>query len=287
MSSIFWLKTNHWISESPLRTLLYEISKVPGSLTAYNPTQDPSDPAREFEERKRMAEQARVERVEKASYVESEVVPTEPEEQYFYGPFWRKCDYTDNNLFCPSCQTDAIARQTNTQYQWNCIRRSADSYAPQQRYSVEDCREARLELAARINAGIHQTGMGLMNLRSDTTKWLVALADRLIGNKCYIYGERLMKAVSHVGEVRLPSEMAEELCKSRKMRQVNVTMERSYNTITDETEEFFRIGKDFGNVAYKSYVMHLLATQGNLNESKRQLQQPKNAVTSWNFGWVY
>lgn len=105
-------------------------------------------------------------------------------------------------------------------------------------------------MGARIRVALVDSGMDQLNIRNDIAKWLITFADSMIGDKCYSRGEALMKAVSHFGEVRIPPSMAEELCGSKKMRQVNVTLERVYNESTGEIEECFRIGKDFGNVAY-------------------------------------
>lgn len=168
-----------------------------------------------------------------------------------YGPFWRRCGYSNETIFCMRCRHDPASRLTNTEYQWTCIRCRANSSACQMTYSVESNRQSRLEMGARIAVALKESGMNLLSIKDDVTRWLIWLADRMVGNKMYEFGERLMKASSHMGEIRIPPHMAEELRKGGKMRQIYVNIERSYSSITNEVEEYFLLGKDFGNVAYK------------------------------------
>lgn len=245
--------------------ILSEIALPPIILQDTTHTQEPAELLKEFERKKKEAEEARTHRKEKADFVDSQVVNVQPDEQFFYGPFWRLCDYSNDKIFCVKCRTDERARATNTENQCTCIHCSANSYAPQSRYNVESQREARLEMGARIKIALKESMMDQINIKEDITGWLVTLADCMIGNKSYQKGEKFMKAVSHFGEVRIPPHMAEELCNSGKMRRCNIIIEKLYNDATDETESYFRIGKDFGNVAYPDYVKRLFASRGDLD----------------------
>lgn len=113
-------------------------------------------------------------------------------------------------------------------------------------------------MGARLKNFFEETGMLLLDIRENLMEWLITLAEVTIGNKGNARGERIMKAASHHGEIRLPIHLAEELCNGKKMRRVAVTLERNYNNVAQVTEEYLRIGKDFGNVAYSSYVRKLI-----------------------------
>ena len=254
-------------------TILAEVAKPPTIISSSDLTQDPATLGLEFEEKRKEVDEARRVRKEKADFVAAEIIGVQPQEQFFYGPFWRLCDYNNKQMFCVKRRTDPKARETNTESQWTCVRCSANSYALQGRYDAESMREARLVMGARIRVALRESRVDEINIREDITRWLMTLADSMIGNKCYRRGEAFMRAASHFGEARLPPSMAEELCRSKKMRQVNVTLERAYNEVTGNVEEYFRMRKDFGNVAYAEYFKQLLSTRGNRDKLMNDMFQ--------------
>lgn len=124
-------------------TDLAEIAVIPKVFAVGAPEQVRGDPMADFAKRREEVEKAREGSKPKPSFVEAEVISVIPREEYFYGVFWGLCDYSNEHLFCEKCRSAPELRTRNTDYQWSCIRCSANSYAAQNRYSVEDMREKK------------------------------------------------------------------------------------------------------------------------------------------------
>ena len=155
----------------------------------------------------------------KAAWIDAEMAPTDLEPREDNNVYWFPVDTeNDAELMCNICRANAKAK-TEKFYKFkenarNCINCSAND---QCQYGVArdqgqytraapelSEQQALMILATRIRYALETTGMSAMRIDIDFKDWLVNVAATFVANAGLSYGEKLMKAVSHMGGVRVP-----------------------------------------------------------------------------------
>ena len=67
-------------------------------------------------------------------------------------------------------------------------------------------------LATRVRCALEATGIALLQIDEGFKDWLVNAAASFVANVQLAYGEKLMKAVSHVGGVRVHAYYVQGPC---------------------------------------------------------------------------
>lgn len=212
------------------------------------------DPTQGLREIIAKASKTRVRRKKEVTWVGAEILKAELSPIHVYGPFWRKIDPQGERIVCKECREEPGKRARNWNNPTCCLYCQTNYYANGHQYQVQEKRKDVVSLGARIQNMLTLTGMDKMDINADMVGSLTALSDALISNKCMQEGEKIMKALSHMGEIRVPPEHAPNICAEGKLKRYSVLIERSFNTRTQSAEEYFRLGKDYGNVAYSEFL---------------------------------
>eukprot|EP00435_Cladocopium_sp_Y103_P015282 s3183_g3.t1 len=115
-------------------------------------------------------------------------------------------------------------------------------------------RKSVLMLAARLKVAFETCGLDLVDMSQDFQKWLVFSAASVVANVQLSYGEELMKSLSHMGGVRIPSHQAREIFKNGRGKQFSVYRERLRDPVTNSNVLVYRLTRDCGNVTYKDFL---------------------------------
>eukprot|EP00435_Cladocopium_sp_Y103_P010033 s6233_g2.t1 len=86
------------------------------------------------------------------------------------------------------------------------------------------------------------------------------ITNATVGNKLVLFGEALLKALSHFGMVRVPRDRVGQIFQGKRGRQYVVIREEFH--MNDCGSRFaYRVSKDYGNVFYKDYLKHVLGRE--------------------------
>ena len=121
-------------------------------------------------------------------------------------------------------------------------------------------------LATRIQHALETTSMSVMKIDVDFKDWLVNVAATFVANAGLSYGEKLMKAVSHMGGFRVPEHQVSEIFKSHRGKQFLVMRAEFLDPVSQEKIRAYRLSKDCGNVLYKDFLVKILDSDDKMNE---------------------
>ena len=148
----------------------------------------------------------------KAAWIEAEMAPTDLEPREDNNVYWFPVDVEfDEGLMCKFCRAN-VGNEKFHQHKENarnCINCSANDQCQygidrdQGRFSratpeISE-QQALMILAARIQHALEVSGMAVQSIDVDFKDWLVQVAASFVANAGLSYGEKLMKAVSHMG----------------------------------------------------------------------------------------
>eukprot|EP00435_Cladocopium_sp_Y103_P036926 s488_g9.t1 len=104
-----------------------------------------------------------------------------------------------------------------------CINCSANNQSQYKRTGPElGEAQALMILAARLKTALKVTGADMIDPRAGFKDWLINVAASFVANHGLPYGEKLMKAVSHMGGVRVPVEQIKEIFRNGRGKQFSV-----------------------------------------------------------------
>ena len=157
------------------------------------------------------------------------MAPTDLEPQADHDIYWSPVDLAhDTGLVCVECRSNTKTERMYTfkENSRNCINCSAND---QCQYGVAHDQgqythvapelteqQALMILATRIKCALEASGMALIRIDEVFKSWLVNVAAAFVANMSLAYGEKLMKAVSHMGGVRIPSHQVREIFKNNR-----------------------------------------------------------------------
>ena len=104
-----------------------------------------------------------------------------------------------------------------------------------------------------MKVAFENCGIQFADITQGFQEWLAFTAASLVSNALLPYGEHLMKSLSHMGGVRLPSQQVREIFKNSRGKQFSIYRERIYDEQSRRSILAFRVTKDCGNVAYKDF----------------------------------
>ena len=219
------------------------------------------DAQEELEElRKTMKEvQERMEKQgERVGYVTTEMSRVHIELASHIPQTWGRTDMDDDDckIVCPTCRTNKDARYHNTKNETWCLFCCANSQAQfrqEKAYSTDERRSENVQLLARVRNYFEKNNIDLLDFANkDPLDELVRLTYHMVGGQTY-GGEKIMKAISGIGEVRMDPALAEQMCNRGRLKQGVVSIESEY----DETEKrkvfYYRLGYDMGNACYADF----------------------------------
>ena len=193
--------------------------------------------------------------------------------------YWFPVDIKqDNELICTVCRANAGSEKfyQHKENARNCINCSANDQCQygidrdQGRFSrvaheISE-QQALMMLAARIKRALKLSGMTIQRIDVDFKDWLVQVAASFVANAGLSYGEKLMKAVSHMGGVRVPEHQVREIFRNYRGKQFLVMRTLIQDPISQEWIHAYRLSKDCGNVLYKDFLVKILDSAGKMNE---------------------
>ena len=168
------------------------------------------------------------EQKKKAASIEAEMAPTDLEPRADHDIYWFPVDLAhDTELVCVECRSNKAEKMyTFKENSRNCINCSAND---QCQYGVAHDQgqytrvapelteqQALIILATGIRCALEVSGMSIIRIDEDFKDWLVNVAASFVANMSLAYGEKLMKAVSHMGGVRVPSHQVREIFKNKR-----------------------------------------------------------------------
>ena len=106
----------------------------------------------------------------------------------------------------------------------------------------------------------------LLKITTNFKDWMVNAAATFVANLGMPYGEKLMKAVSHMAGVRIPEHQAREILKTGRGKQVMVHRTEVREPGNQRPVYAYRLTKDCGNVAYKDFLMKVINSDEKMNE---------------------
>ena len=181
-----------------------------------------------------------------------------------------------NGITCDACRTDPKARSRNeTNPSW-CVFCCANLQARQAygtTYNVNRRRAEQQELAARVRLFMDSLELyspqGRRQLsNTDLKEILSTMTESMLGNMMHDDGERILKALSHIGEVRVDPSLAPKICGLSRLKQLSVLIECIFDPSDRCDHYYFRLGKDMGNVLYKDFFWRVVG-----NDSSRMVVQ--------------
>lgn len=127
-------------------------------------------------------------------------------------------------------------------------------------------REQILTMAARIKnfiTKLAEEGNPVTNPHMNLVQFLKDITRAMVGNKRVPFGEALLKAISHYGIVRVPSDRVTQIFMGKRGRQYTVIREEFRLEGSDGGDDRFayRVSKDYGNVFYKDYLKMILGRE--------------------------
>eukprot|EP00435_Cladocopium_sp_Y103_P029299 s941_g7.t1 len=158
-----------------------------------------------------------------------------------------------------------------------CINCSANNRSQYKRTGPElKESQALMILAARLKTALRVTGADQQDPRVGFKDWLINVAASFVANHGLPYGEKLMKAVSHMGGVRVPVEQIKEIFRNGRGKQFSVY--RTFILIPELGQATgatpapqdgilaYRLMKDCGNVLYKDFLKKIIDDDHKMNE---------------------
>ena len=106
----------------------------------------------------------------------------------------------------------------------------------------------------------------LLKITTNFKDWMVNAAATFVANLGMPYGEKLMKAVSHMAGVRIPEHQAREILKTGRGKQVMVHRAEVREPGNQRPVYAYRLTKDCGNVAYKDFLVKVINSDEKMNE---------------------
>eukprot|EP00435_Cladocopium_sp_Y103_P021927 s3816_g5.t1 len=158
-----------------------------------------------------------------------------------------------------------------------CINCSANNQSQYKRTGPElQESQALMILATRLKVALRLSGAGVQDPRAGFKDWLINVAASFVANHGLPYGEKLMKAVSHMGGVRVPVEQVKEIFKNGRGKQFSVY--RTFIPFLPSSQATgavpapqdgivaYRLMKDCGNVLYKDFLTKVIDDDNKMNE---------------------
>lgn len=205
-----------------------------------------------------------------AAWIEADLAPTELEPRGDNEMYWFPIDVNrDAEMLCDNCRATA---GTDAMYSVQkdprvCINCSANNQTQDSRVSPElKEQQALMILAMRIKAALDFSGMSHMHINENFKDWMVNVAATFVANHSLPYGEKLMKAISHMGGVRIPAHQAREIFKNGHGKQVTVIQTEFPDPESGCTVYAYRLTKDCGNVAYSDFLHKVIDDSSKMNE---------------------
>ena len=168
----------------------------------------------------------------KTAWIEAEMAPTDLEPREDNNVYWFPVDIKqDGELMCTVCRANVGNEKfyKHKENARNCINCSAND---QCQYGIDrdqgrfarvaheiSEQQALMMLVARIKHALAISGMTVQSIDVDFKDWLVQVVASFVANAGLSYGEKLMKAVSHMGGVRIPEHQVREIFKSNRGKQ--------------------------------------------------------------------
>eukprot|EP00435_Cladocopium_sp_Y103_P033438 s2403_g8.t1 len=87
-------------------------------------------------------------------------------------------------------------------------------------------------------------------------QFLKDITNATVGNKLVLFGEALLKALSHFGMVRVPRDRVGQIFQGKRGRQY-VVIREEFHMNECGSRFAYRVSKDYGNVFYKDYLKHV------------------------------
>ena len=215
----------------------------------------------------------------KAAWIDAEMAPTDLEPREDNNVYWFPVDVAeDEGLLCVNCRLNTKNDKFYTfkENAQNCINCSAND---QCQYGVAHDQgqfsrtapelseqQALMIPATRIRLALETTGMTILNIEENFKDWLVNVAASFVANSGLSYGEKLMKAVSHMGGIRVPEHQVREIFKSNRGKQFLVMRTEFQDPISQEVICAYRLSKDCGNVLYKDFLVKIRNSDEKMNE---------------------
>ena len=183
----------------------------------------------------------------KAAWIDAEMAPTDLEPREDNNIYWFPVGLAhDEGLVCVNCRSNTKTEKLYTfkENARNCINCSAND---QCQYGVArdqgqytrvapelSEQQALMILATRVRCALETSGMMLQRIDEGFKDWLVSVAASFVANAGLSYGEKLMKAVSHMGGIRVPEHQVREIFKSNREDQFLVMRTDFRDPVTQE-----------------------------------------------------
>ena len=215
----------------------------------------------------------------KAAWIDAELAPTDLEPRDDNNVYWFPVDVEyDDGLMCNICRAN-VGNDKFYKFKENarnCINCSANDDC---QYGVDrdqgqfsrvtpelSEKHALMILATRVQHALEVSGMIALRIDVDFKDWLVNVAASFVANAGLSLGEKLMKAVSHMGGVRVPEHQVREIFKSNRGKQFLVMRTVMLDPVSQEKIHEYRLSKDCGNVLYKDFLVKILDSAEKMNE---------------------
>eukprot|EP00435_Cladocopium_sp_Y103_P064742 s354_g26.t1 len=133
--------------------------------------------------------------------------------------------HREKDILCMRCKhAETFAELDNVEDDARyCINCSANNQSQYKRPGPElGESQALMILAARLKTALKVTGADKVDPRAGFKDWLINVAASFVANHGLPYGEKLMKAVSHMGGVRVPAEQIKEIFRNGRGKQFRI-----------------------------------------------------------------
>ena len=215
----------------------------------------------------------------KAAWIEAEMAPTDLEPREDNNVYWFPVDIEfDEELMCNVCRAN-VGNEKFYKHKENARNGTNCSANDQCQYGIDrdqglfsrttpeiSEQQALMILAASIQHALEVSGMAVQSIDVDFKDWLVQVAASFMANAGLSYGEKLMKAVSHMGGVRIPEHQVREIFKCNRGKQFLVMRTLILDPVSQERIHAYRLSKDCGNVLYKDFLVKILDSDEKMNE---------------------
>eukprot|EP00435_Cladocopium_sp_Y103_P057865 s295_g20.t1 len=240
----------------------------------------------------------KVRKKSKAKWMDVKTANLELDPRHASGAYWLPVNMRNNvDLLCTKCRgaetfADLESVEVDPRF---CINCSANNQSQNKRTGPElQESQALIILASRLKVALKNTGAGLQDPRIGFKDWLINVAASFVANHGLGYGEKLMKAVSHMGGVRVQVEQLTEIFRNGRGKQFSVyrafipfsaTRKEGVVSALQDGIVAYRLMKDCGNVMYKDFLTKSIDDDNKMNEifgpTKATAEKAGDVVEFW------